>query len=557
MADELQDWGRPVGPRGMCAIRDAKIETGPRHLDVHYRMTDRTEAFHGTDYSLLEHAVGKLLALSSISIGDPPGDSSARVQFEGPGPFHLVYSPHNARLDEILEPEMQIVGKISRDTIQDSPRKEKVSLTEDDLLIAVKRNDAVANDFLFVSKGKTQIGNLSWDFFDSICFDPTAVRITHRQEHLVLEKPTYMRGRSADALKNAFRRTGGVSDTCSLILFEAARIEKHQEAADISVREALSSAPEANFLDLDWRFSPDTCERVCKAVVQIAEKWFGSDNLQICYLACPSLAVWHNNFFSSIDFKLLDRGHAAIQYWKEHHYLPNDAMRVRDYDVRDPVPKDLRNTFHVVVLDPPWYDEYYGRFLARTLELLREPFGIVGIAEYPAYDFAKQQRFALARGAILALDKPVLTMDIWYETPPFDRFVPESWAFRAGAKYRPSYLEFYKCADGSSKPPKTELPPPHYFFPVSKGTLSVNFNSKLVDQNSMNLRAPGSLFAYRYKSLERPTQPDLAKTLAWTSSNLVVRVEKSKKAAYERLAEEIRATGNVLDFICELEKQYP
>jgi|GEM_PF-4418074 len=198
-----------------------------------------------------------------------------------------------------------------------------------------------------------------------------------------------------------------------------------------------------HFLDSDWRFTTEAAISIVNSVQRRCPP-----NGRVAYLGCPTVAMWHAALCGDIDFVLLDRGHPGIHGLLEAGRIP--ARRFRPYDVCGDVPADLCGAFDMVVVDPPWYLEYIGRFWLRSLQLLRRS-GWLSIVEYPGYRRDKQIAIDSLWRTMVGGMKHVTreeSLSVSYDVPAFEQSWGGEVGFITGSRsaYRATSLTTWKVA---------------------------------------------------------------------------------------------------------------
>jgi len=554
LADELQDWGRPIGARRMCAVLDSDIDVdADGNVSVTYQLSPEAEAFAGTDYSLIEHAVGKALSLSNL-VREVPFACKVSLAVADGRPF--LISAMRAQASGVVKPSKQANDTLEQASMSNgrSPVRE-VTVGSADTMLAFRREDEqVYRDLVLLRNGLPGSGVDAVSRLRRATFERSAVRFEFTSGAVVeLAQPKYAVGPPSEGLVSVLTRDGlpgkiRVLDGAPPAFTEPAEPEE-QRATN-----SLRSAPEAHFLDLDWRFSEETCGVVYGILQQIAGETVGR-TARICYLGCPSLAVWHavcNQDDGDSQYALLDRGHPGIEYWSANGVIPANA--VSRYDVGDELPPDCVGAFDIVVMDPPWYEEYYGWFLLRGHQLLREDGGWVALAEYPGYDRDKAALLQRMRRDF-GLGDPVFSRRISYSIPHFERFVPDAKRLWAGERYRPADMDFYRIdAPVLDRPRPGRRPPSADLSTVAFEGITVKYNPRHVEDGGHALRQETGpdLQVYRYTSLKRPSSRQLADMVAWSSSNVVVRKRPTGFPQYEVIHESVAAGQDLIEFVARI-----
>jgi len=303
-------------------------------------------------------------------------------------------------------------------------------------------------------------------------------------------------------------------ERCALI-----RLQLEPERATDELGPAVRSSiqhrsPEPHFLDLDWRFTRRTARWISETARASA------DGGMICYLGCPTLALWHSIWWpDERNWLLLDRGHFALERWKED-YIPDD--RHRAYDVFSEPEAGDQSRYAVVVADPPWYLREYRAFCRRARQFAAGD-ALVLLSSYPPSPPYKPEKHEQLKATIAAeFGHPCWhgSFEIDYEIPPFEKSWSKHQDFEHTALgvYRPGYMDAYRIreegrhgSDDLGTPDTRVLP----------NVLEIGDGQYLrwVGANGL----PCMATVERRRELRRMRSAGYENVLAWSTRNAIVR----------------------------------
>jgi hypothetical protein len=319
----------------------------------------------------------------------------------------------------------------------------------------------------------------------------------------------------------------------AVMILKSNNIERTHSALPLGLaNKKLHLKPYPHFLNLDWRFSWKSINSILQFVTHNAQ------NQKICYLGCPSLALYHNVSYSESKSKweLLDKGHPGLDTWMSKDLIP--IKNYRNYDVINPVPDEVIHAFDVVIMDPPWYEEYYKVFWIRALSLIK-PNGIIGLSEYPGYKKKKSKilRFKETRDAVIqgvSGKDFYCSLEVSYSVPPFEKSTGQEKDFTHAAldAYRPAYMDFYKILNPSNTNPifANDIFPFEFLLENNlnyEDGHSLRYKSD-IDFNK--LKSLGAHIGFR-TSLKR-VKKDNSNIIAWSSRNCVAQYYSAQATKY-------------------------
>ncbi|HEC92320.1 MAG TPA: putative methyltransferase [Candidatus Atribacteria bacterium] len=139
--------------------------------------------------------------------------------------------------------------------------------------------------------------------------------------------------------------------------------------------------PTPHPIDYEWRWDLNSVENLFKAIIN--EKPF--NNLKIAFLGAPTAAIYFSiaKKLENLDLELtlIDRNEEIIRYINNHKILNSQIKTILhdlQYDFRNQLGK-----FDVIVMDPPWYEDFYKVFISRASTILQPESGLIYSSLFP------------------------------------------------------------------------------------------------------------------------------------------------------------------------------
>lgn len=199
-----------------------------------------------------------------------------------------------------------------------------------------------------------------------------------------------------------------------------------------------NSLPVPHMVDYDWRFSKQGISKFTRKINSIIG---AADVKTIVFIGSPSLFKHYCNYrFSNIQFYLIDFN--ANQHIKKSEL--KDNQHVVDCNIHYDLPVEVSIESikaDIIIMDPPWYPEYYERFFDICNQVSR--IGSIVLGVYPperTRSTISDEKRNLS-GYIKRLGFDDLKFEshcIEYSTPPFEKNVlkanniynyPANWRF--------------------------------------------------------------------------------------------------------------------------------
>lgn len=168
--------------------------------------------------------------------------------------------------------------------------------------------------------------------------------------------------------------------------------------------------------DFDWRFSVAGIRSFVSHIARYHDK---SD--AICVVAAPTVYAFLRCLDHFGDIALVERSEETVDTIRQFFH---DSHNVSSHDLQYPWPPRFIGEFRGIIMDPPWYQDYYELFLLRSTEILSEG-GFIHTALFPP--FAKTHSLA-ERASIIAFaqNRGLYLVELAnglleYESPPFEK----------------------------------------------------------------------------------------------------------------------------------------
>jgi hypothetical protein len=468
IADEMQEWGRPIAALEEIASVDADFQAGSGTLSAEFRLNATAKTFKGVPYSLLEGIFGKLRVAARIRFKKPKAqDVPLRLSLklrdlEAFVGKHVVTDEFSIRFEDKCT-----IVEMAKWPKEGGGSQEVRGETDDHLIMIRASSEGIqGRDFIVLSGDARACEQAAQALREEktlaeIALDGALVRIRFRNGFALEGKlETYWFGplRLGESVPTGTFASDGPSAVARIVV---GRSGVGMPGGAVEPGLTPHAKPYPHFLDFDWRFTDRTAQWIVKTACHLA------GGGPICYLGCPSAAIWHHLLRPHKDtWLLLDRGHFALREWL-NSLIP--AERYRSYNVFSALGEDTARKFAVVVTDPPWYREEYLAFCRRAAQLVA-PDGCVCISDYPPcapYKPHKHKELDAIMRRELGRYKWRGSFEIDYEVPEFERSWGghEQFQHLALGVYRPGYMDVYQIrrvdqerVDGPPEVPPQFLP---------------------------------------------------------------------------------------------------
>lgn len=546
IADEFQEWGRTVGAiEGLGAV-DASINVEAGKVIATIALSERAATFASVPYSLFESMLGKVRNIGklvydhggikrSFEVSIETGNLGAFcLSYASQGGLTIIHFKDGHEFMSLSEVDSQRSNEVHSDTgsellrvVVDAP-----GYPGRDYLL-LHGNRQLLTKCVALGKERTKLAKIT--------FDGMRLRLVFGNGLVIegtIESYRFGDVGSDSAPSSQFPDNGAIA-----VL--RVGVTKIDTSATDAIVQRPQMAPAPHFLDKDWRFTERTASLIsnyCKAQAQI----IGSD---ICYLGCPTVALWHSKHNSvGPEWLLLDKGHFALTQWLETQ-IPSDKFL--QFDVFTPLNAALRNKFAIVIADPPWYENEYEAFW-RQAQALVKPSGIIGITYYPqTLDPVKYRQLqTLMRSEYAHFG----ATEIDYEVPDFESIsgLQSKFEHSESGIYRPGYMDFYQAP-----PTKKEIIEDYVMARATADRLDdLPFVKMIDDVHFMRCREwvkDPSKYPFRVTAVRRGV--DHLKAIhhscaAWTTRNLEVNISPDDQG------EEVSNLDELLRFVAKRDSDH-
>jgi hypothetical protein len=456
MADEIQEWGRPISANEHSLVVNCNVICDDNeNVKVKFNCNFRKEILKEKEYCFLEHFFSKIRIFSRLkNENDIVFILELQIYIEDgldiftdnvdSGTIILTQ-----REKDVLWPDgVNWCNSVQRDNDKNlitlvSYTSDPKNIISSSIVFEAKENILIneLKEKLSYSKkiNKIILSNKSCEIEidDNIIIkgDIKNYQYTAFQEQSIIRPPD-----NYEILKNK---------NIGILFLEDISIDSLKEDKSKHIQEKnLHLFPQPHFLDLDWRFNYKTINSILEFISKNIKKEDGKKG-RVCYLGCPSLALYHNGKINEmgVDFTLFDKGHFALRKWLENDYI--DKNNFVEYDVQQEIKDEYSHQFDMVIMDPPWYKEFYELFLTRAVEFVKEN-SIIGFVEYPGYpeknkkitEFKRIKKKLLGSSCKFSL---YCSIEVAYEEPNFEKKWQghKNFVHSAIGTYRPAYIDFY------------------------------------------------------------------------------------------------------------------
>lgn len=548
IADELQEWGRTLGRLDEIGATDAEIEFESGWVRANFTLTSSEDIFAAVPFSPLEYLFGKLRALGRLRTGSDAAGGFFRFELgvREASAFRLTYLAPSADCRIVVDEPYDFLD-FTKWPAANSARRQ-IGEGEGDIVLGLCVGDELhPRDILAVAAPEAiaeQIIQASGVRVSRLTIEGRRLSIELTSGFVfTLNLLGYRFGRLSETTAPAHVFASGKAT--AIVSAELERIEPGDSFIRRELERHLNLRPHPHFLDFDWRFEHATCDAVFRSALN--NRAGGT----ICYLGCPSVALWHAYHLpEDSNWMLLDRGHYALEQWlKAGSWMPAD--RYIKYDVFEAVPEGLLNSIDVVVTDPPWYEPEYRLFTQRAIELVK-PRGIIGLTYYP--ESLDARKFELFRKTVFGQEvagfRQFGSIEIAYSPPEFERVSDLHRMFQHPELgiYRSGFMDFFEAPEEHRR--RSE--------PVVDSTNSMGLlprtlalpdehHLRCLDEEEWLRRKPPFKVRFDSYGVERPRKVS-EKIVGWSTRNTIAVMSASKRAV------EIQNCDDLATAISEFER---
>lgn len=132
---------------------------------------------------------------------------------------------------------------------------------------------------------------------------------------------------------------------------------------DSNYKNFFYKLPASNPEYFQWWFTLETLEVVAERI----HDQVSSKSIKCLCIGVPTVAAYLGS--CGVDVTLLDIDDDIISEFKELYASKCSGIK---YDVQSSLYDRLRNHYDIVIIDPPWYPNYYQEFFNRAIDALKE-----------------------------------------------------------------------------------------------------------------------------------------------------------------------------------------
>jgi len=538
IADEIQEWGRPISSNENPIVNDCDINYSDKMLIIKYTCNFKKEILKETKYCFLEHFHSKIRMFSRLKNKE---NSVIKLQLEidiVEGLKIHTGSNYSSSLKLNLE-ENDIIWPLNSELFNQIPEE------NDKRLIAFisypsDKTNIISSFIAFDSSQKDVIGMLKSNFYLN-ALKINKITLLENLCRMTINDDIIIEGRINTYYFTKYQNLSIVQkfdnyeilENIGVLYLKDVSINKYEKIGtnhiQISAND-LHLKPQPHFLDLDWRFNYQSINSILNFVSA------NTDNEKVCYLGCPSLALYHSRQINNMKakFTLFDKGHFALDKWIQEGHI--DKNNFVEYNVYSKIPDEYLHKYDIIIMDPPWYKDFYTIFLKRAIAFVRNS-GIIGIVEYPGYPGHKEKidEFKLIRSKLFNRYSsffPYCSIEVAYAEPDFEKSWQGHKKFVHSAidTYRPAYMDFYLINNAEYINNEEEETPSIYYdnknlidIEYTKGNGYVRLKKgfeKYFDEDAH------WIFKTR-KSLKR-IRSEKIPWIGWSTKNTIIRIDTKK-----------------------------
>lgn len=179
------------------------------------------------------------------------------------------------------------------------------------------------------------------------------------------------------------------------------------------VKEFITEEIDNNPVLCSWYFSIPTCKKIVDLY-----PW---ENKRILFLGMPRLFEYFAKNVKNAYFTLIDLDYYVVNKLKEN-YVNNKRHMIIHADINN-LNFTFEESYDFVFLDPPWYMEYYDRWIAQSYKMLDQKEGTIIFPlfqELTRPNAKEQRKYLLSKIRECAKDYLLVSDFIEYEIPTFE-----------------------------------------------------------------------------------------------------------------------------------------
>lgn len=532
IADELQDWGRPIGDLESIGITDAEIRKENEKYYILYNITTNIKNIESVPYSVLFNIFSKYKFFKSIIHNDKNDEFKYEFVINSLGLFSIELINYNSYSITVDKKTCFVRSKKHID------ENSSINIEADHKSVLARifyKNTNNINDLIVFryenEEQKNAISNLlnKKVTLKELYIKKDKIEIVLENNDIIICDIRFL---SFGNIKIMAPTTYSIEKGQTTILdVFIDRIDYPISKPGLIIGDTHKK-PNPHFLDYDWRFT----ERSAKWIASAAHYYANSG--KICYLGCPTVALYDSN---RSDWVLIDKGHYALEQWIKYKLI--DKEKYIKYNVFDELPEELKEQFDIVVADPPWYINQFEAFCKVIAKIIKKG-GMLLITNYPPDPPYKEKKYnQFNENIILTFKNPRIigSFEVDYEPPNFEKSWKGDKEFSHSGLgvYRPIYMDLYRIDTIRDE----EL--------ISKQqlTFETKFEDNPIDigdgdyiKYRGDIKYPVNIVIERLKTIHVKTEK-AKDIIAWTTTNVIAKISDSGNInidTLEKLVSEIK-----------------
>lgn len=196
-------------------------------------------------------------------------------------------------------------------------------------------------------------------------------------------------------------------------LQEEKQVSTYRRSNADYVKEFITEKIDNNPVLCSWYFSLPTCKKTVDL--------YSWENKRILFLGMPRLFEYFAKNVKNAYFTLIDLDYYVVNKLKEN-FTYNKRHKIIHADINN-LNFIFEESYDFVFLDPPWYMEYYDRWIAQSYKMLNPEGGIIIFPlfqELTRPNAKEQRKYLLSKIRESAKDYLVVSDFIEYEIPTFE-----------------------------------------------------------------------------------------------------------------------------------------
>lgn len=477
LADELQEWGRPIGNMKTSLIKDCYIKCNNDKVDAEknleivteYEFNINKEAINDVPYNLFEHILGKTYNLCGMKDNKEKNiDYKFILTFKSDLILRYINVSHDKTFD------VKKINISPKRTNKDAHLNFE-SNNNDFFYLDYKYDDDEwkYRDILIIKKGsgeelyKKPLKDKKIEKIVIIlkCDEKKSelkIYIFGRKKPFVFELIYNFLGKMQQSAQLNFKKIDH-ENNLSVVYCETPEKYCDEDNSNLSnVKYLLQELPESHLFNYEWRFSSESIEKIYNFILEYAD----GDNKKIALAGIYTVALYLLENYAKvrgeiyifisqpISNKISKMIKKKIKLLKEEDRIKFTLVEVSEKTKFD----DFHDLFDFIIADPPWYCYEYLDFCKTYIRCVKEN-SIFGITQYVPLSegYKEDKKDKLEKIFNLITDdknKVIGSLEVDYDRPSFELGAGISKIFyhTDSNKFRPTYLDFFVIDDNNKIP---------------------------------------------------------------------------------------------------------